>query len=113
MKRTISLLVVVLLGSLLAGCGGGGSSSQTTTPPVQSPQQIKMTGPWQVSAGHSQNGNTPTGVTFIEFNATQSGSIFSASQVAIIDVVYMSGSPGDYTKATWNSQNCVPGPYSL
>jgi len=113
MKHTTSLLVVILLGSLLTGCGGGGSNSSQTTPPTQSPQQIQITGPWQVSASHPQNGSTPTGLTFIEFNGTQTGSTFSASQVAIIDVTYMSGSPGDYTKATWSSQNCVPGPYSL
>jgi hypothetical protein len=54
-------------------------------------------------------------VTFIEFNATQSGSTFTAnpSQVAIMDITYANGSPGDYTKAAFTSDNCVPGPYSL
>jgi hypothetical protein len=52
-------------------------------------------------------------VTFLDFNANQTGSTFSASQVAILDITFMSGSPGDYTKATWSAQNCVPGPYSL
>lgn len=117
MKRSTSLLSITLVGSLLlAGCGGGGSSQ--TTPPTQSPQQIQITGPWQVSAtrcGNSpcgQNG-VPTGGIFLEFNANQTGSTFSASQVAIMDITFMSGSPGDYTRATWSPQNCVPGPYSL
>lgn len=114
MKRITSLSVVVLLGSLLAGCGGGGSS-QTPQPtqPTPSPQQFKITGPWHGTATHSTNGGAPTGVTYIDFNANQTGSTFSASQVAILDITFMNGSPGDYTKATWSSQNCVPGPYSL
>lgn len=115
--QAILLLSAFLLLGVLAGCGGGGSSSNQITPPPP-PPQIQMAGPWQVSAtrcGNSPCGNngTPTGGSFIEFNVNQTGSTFSASQVAIVNVTFMNGSPGDYTKATWSSQNCVPGPYSL
>lgn len=101
MKRQIPLLPALLLGSLLAGCGGGGSS-QTTTP-APSPQQIQMTGPWHATAS---DGN------FIEFNAHQTGSTFTATQVAIINVKF-NDSTNSYTNATWRPQDCAPGPYSL
>ena len=99
MKRNTSFVVVVLLGSLLAGCGGGGSS-QTNQP---SPQQLQLTGPWHLTAS---DGN------FIEFNAQQTGSTISANQVAVINAKF-NDSSRSYTNATWRSQNCVPGPYSL
>src|SRR5579872_109399 len=103
MKWVTSSFSVLLLLGVLAGCGGGGSSIQTTSPPVQSPQQIKMTGPWHATAS---DGN------FVEFNANQTGSTFSANQVAIINAKF-NDSTNSYTNATWRPQNCVPGPYSL
>ncbi len=100
---------LILLGCLLfTGCGGGQSPS-TQQPATQQPPQL--TGSWHVQAVHSTNG-VPTGVTFIEFNANQTGSTINASQVAIINIRF-NGSPGDYFHATWSPQNCLPGPYSM
>ena len=101
MKRTSSLFVIALICSLLAGCGGGGSSQ--TTPPTPTPQAIQMTGAWHTQAS---DGN------FIEFNAHQTGSTFTASQVAVINAKF-NDSTKSYTNATWKPQDCAPGPYSL
>ena len=102
MKRHATLLAVLLLGSLLAGCGGGGTSP-TTPPPTPTPQAIQMTGAWHTQAS---NGN------FIEFNAHQTGSTFTATQVAIINVKF-NDSTNSYTNATWRPEDCAAGPYSL
>jgi len=105
MKRMTSLVGGFLAFGMLAGCGGGGSS---TSPPTQ---VLQLSGTWQVTAPHSQNGVNRS-VTLMEFNLKQTGSSISASQVAIMTVTFNSG-PGDYNNASWSPQNCVAGPYSL
>src|SRR6185312_2600209 len=107
MKRMTSLLGTFLVIGMLAGCGGGGSS---TSPPPPT-QVLQLSGTWQVTAPHSQNGVNRS-VTLMEFNLNQTGSSISASQVAIMTVTF-NGGPGDYNSASWSPQNCVAGPYSL
>ncbi len=96
---------------LSTGCGGNANNQPATvnnTPQSSIPQ---LAGAWNATAPHSVNG-VNTGVTFLEFNLNQNGSTISASQIAIMNVKF-TGSPGDYTHATWSSQDCLPGPYSL
>ncbi len=112
MKPITSLLGSILLFiSLLTGCGGASSQPQSGSNGQPQSSLPQLAGTWHAQAVHSANG-VNTGVTFIEFNLNQTDSTISATRVAIMNVTF-TGSPGDYTHATWSSQDCVPGPYSM